>query len=107
MITSYARRSSDAVIFWIFLAIIAAIVFFPQACLAEDLKKCMLSCENTELYGKPVKQCLYDEMKKCAPRQQPCIDTETVYCKPRMVNLGEWNVVYNDKKSDSGSWTFH
>lgn len=57
-----------------------------------ELKKCMLSCERTERYGKSILQCWYDEQTICDAGQPECHGSDLLLCSPRVVHLGYWTV---------------
>lgn len=41
----------------------------------------------------PTLECFYDLEPVCHPSQPQCIDSPTVVCVPRVVNLGTWSPV--------------
>ena len=69
-------------------ALIAALLTADPA----PVKWCVVSCKPVAEYGVETNHCWYDELTTCAPKQPECKDSATVTCKPRVVNLGKWDV---------------
>jgi hypothetical protein len=52
--------------------------------------KCSWGCIADDRMGSALYTCTYDELPVCDRRQFVCVDSDTIECKNRVVNLGSW-----------------
>ncbi len=54
-------------------------------------QRCTTSCFHgaRDMFSGTI--CYYDEEISCPRTRPPCIDTESILCVPRVVDLGLWN----------------